>query len=373
MGERESGGRKTAENFNEDLKKEFNKQSNKSYLAANKALFGKIHQKEKELGRDVYTFSLTEIEELFLSFNVSGYSNDFNVLKRYLIFCLEKGLINTFVLEGINTKHFDDLNLKDRLRFNEDTLIEYIEGLYNPQDKLILRLLFEGVNGKDCSELRNLKKSDINWNNNELTLYGEGEKKGKLRKIEVSDECIRLIKLVINENIYYSNNGLAEKKEILVVNDYIIRQSFRKNSNHNERVNKGFLYNRFNRYKEWLNEPRLTQTSVYQSGMINYTIKLSKKYRKHYKDFHHKEEWSEVAEVYPMKTFDVKGSPQYNALFRLIKEEEIAELYGNYMNDTFELQPDDDLDKEILEKKKRDSSQHFRKMILNVYNNRCDK
>ena len=70
----------------------------------------------------------------------------------------------------------------------------------NEQDKLLLMLLFEGVNGKAQSEIRNLKKEDIDRNTN--TLHLRCDTNGK-RDLEVSEECMKLLDKAIKQKTFY--------------------------------------------------------------------------------------------------------------------------------------------------------------------------
>jgi integrase len=358
--------------YNEELKKEFIASRNKSNTGAAYALFRRIYDLEKSLGRDLNSFSLGEVEEIFRMSDSEIATNDYNTIKTYLDFCLEKGLIKKYVLNGANKKYFENILDENRLRITEEDLNKFIGICFNAQDKLILRLLFEGVNGERQSELFNLTVNDIDKSKNTLCL--RCDKNGD-RKLQVSNECISLIEETLKENAYYYNNGKESKRGYLYQyfhnNNFIIKYTKRRVKNENKRADRSLLTSRFPLYKEWFNQPKLTPTVIYQSGLINYAVRLSKSLGKHVSKFNHKEDWSRVAEHYPMKGKPVNGVFQYNPIFRYIRYDEIDILYGNYLNNNFELQFDDETEKELIEKKKRESAQKFRRMIIKSYNGKC--
>ena len=142
---------------------------------------------------------------------------------------------------------------------------------------MILRLLFEGVHGKACSELINLKKEDVDKNRRILQLKDED---GSIRELEVSPICIETIEGAIKEKIYYKKNGdmdtdLDNVREYsdLVQNDCVIRNCIG-NTDYYEFVKKHTIYSRITIIEEYLHkhEPELidilTAKSITRSGMI---------------------------------------------------------------------------------------------------------
>lgn len=357
--------------YQESFKREFIDYKGQSYVASAEALFRRSFHFEQALKRDLYSFSLSEIEQIFTSSKSKKAQNDYNVIKSYLEFCVDKGLISTYVLEGKNLRYFENFLDKDRLRIKEEDLNKYISYCYNEQDRLILRLLFEGVNGKRHSELFNLRREDIDWKTNTLNLYCD---ETGHRQLTVSSECIRLIDLTIKQDAFYFNNGQESKRrpyEYYCKSNYIIRTLNREVQGEYKRADLTFLNSRFLSFKKWFKEEKLSPTVINKSGMLSYAIKLSKQYGIHVSKFKHDTHWRIVAEKFPMKSRITNGTFQYESLFRYIDLEEIDVLYGNYLGDNFILQSDEGIKKEIIEKKKRESAPRFRRMIINIYNGKC--
>lgn len=355
--------------YRKEYKDEFISQLVQNSINRAVALLGKSYEYEKRLNKDLYEFSLTEIEEIFRHSESENASNDYYAIKDYLDYNIKKGVISQDTLKKTNLKYFNNLLDENRLRITKEKLDKYISMCFNVQDQLLLMLLFEGVDGVANSEIRNLKKDDIDWDTN--TLHLRCDKNGP-RDIEVSEECMKLIDKVIKEETFYFNNGeISEKQRRLYENfpenNFIIRNIRKKKT----RVDKIFIVSRFNNFKTWFNQPKLNPTVIYQSGLIYYMVQYSKKTGKDIKEFQHRIEYSEIARKFLMKGKEVNGVLQYNAVYRYIKEDEIKALYGNYLNKAFVLQPDENMKKDIIEIKKRKSATQFRKMISNIYEGKC--
>lgn len=355
--------------YRKEYKDEFVSQLAQTTKVRAAALLGKSYEFEMNLNKDLYEFSLTEIEEIFRHSESENARNDYYAIKDYLEYSIEKGVISENPLKNTNPKHFDDLLYENRLRITKDELDGYISKCYNAQDQLLLMLLFEGVDGVDNTEIRNLKRDDINWDTN--TLHLRCDKNGP-RDIEVTDECMKLLDDAIKEKTYYFNNGeMSEKKGRLYENfsetDFVIRSTRKKN----RRVDRAIITTRFLDFKKRFDQPKLNPTVIYQSGLIYYAVQYSKKTGKNIKEFHHKIDYTEIAKKFPIKGKIINGVFQYNAVFRYIKEDEIKALYGNYLNKVFVLQPDEDIEKDIIEVKKRQSATRFRKMISIIYEGKC--
>jgi len=364
-------GRKAREKifYNKEFKEEFISQLDKSRVPRSSALFGKSYEFEMQLNKDLSDFSLDEIEEIFRHSESENARLDYYAIKDYLEYCIAKGVINKYVLENVKLGYFDELLDENRLRITKDQLDEYIKELFNVQDKLLLTLLFEGVNGAGQSEIRNLKKQDIDWNTNILQL--RCDKNGE-RTLTVSDECMKLLDLTLKEDTFYYNNG-----DIKIVlydkyceNDFVIRSLKKQARDESKRAHKSLIVSRFNDFKKWLNQPKLNPTVIYQSGLIYYAVQFSKKIGKEIKDFRNTE-YREIAKQFPLRQIVVNNTFVYDGIYRYFKEDEIKALYGNYLNKNFILQPDENIEKEIIEIKKRQSSAQFRKMIFNIYEGTC--
>lgn len=84
------------------------------------------------------------------------------------------------------------------------TISLYENELFNYQDKVIIRLIIEGVTKE---EMCNLIINDVDFDNNLIALTSDD---GRIRTIKVSDRCLYLIKGAHNETLYAIKNGILE-------------------------------------------------------------------------------------------------------------------------------------------------------------------
>jgi hypothetical protein len=232
-----------------------------------------------------------------------------------------------------------------------------------------LKLLFEGVYGENCSELLNLKKSDICKESNTLTL--NCDIKGQ-RQLKISNECMDLLEKSMSTNVRYFLNGkvgTGNLYENYCDNEYIIRTLKKKAKDETRRADKGLISNRFSFIKDLTKVHHLSPLAVYKSGMLKYAIDISKKHGIHISDFRHEDQWSEIAKRFPMPSREVNGIIQYYSVFEEIKK--AKELFGNYLDNSFKLLNETYVVKEIIELKKRKSASKFKKMISEAYEGTC--
>lgn len=252
-----------------------------------KRIFSKSEPMENDLNKDIYDFTLIEIEKFLYTLNpltVNASQTNFSIVSSYINFCIDKGLrsnvTNQLRTVGINwCKQFVDTTKK--LYYSETKLREIECSCVNAQDAVILRLLFNGVSGHEFIELRNLKKSDIDYYHNAITLTDENYKR-KLWKVD--DRCMNLIDKAYKEDKYIKRNGMMEEHNNvrhytdLVSNDYIIRKSKIsmgvKNSDENTPVEKNVIFRRLRQLKDLLNLPYLTSKNIERSGIIYEASKL---------------------------------------------------------------------------------------------------
>ncbi|MGG1678438.1 hypothetical protein ACIFOT_22275 [Neobacillus sp. NRS-1170] len=233
--------------YNPTVKEQFIEYKGVSYKAKLFALFRKSYSIEEKLNKDLYKFSLEEIENLFSVLNLVNVVNTYNAINYYLRYCVEQGKIQNNVLVTVSPHHFEDFTNNKRLRFSEETLNKYISQLYNVQDRLLLRLLFEGVYGENGSELLNLKKSDFHKETNILELNCDINGQ---RKLKISNECMYLLEESMKNNVRYFNNGVVETNNGILYepycnNEYIIRNIKKKAKDETKRAERKLISNRF--------------------------------------------------------------------------------------------------------------------------------
>lgn len=244
---------------------------------------------ERGLDKDLNQFSLKELETILLGFK----ANNRNTIETYAR--IISSYLNWSVAEGLS-KHnpLADLKPNDFIKYltnGEDYLTDkqlkrWENRMENYQDAVIVRLLFLGVGGKQMSEIRNLKKEDIDRKNKKIRLVNtlKADENGLplkfgVRWLEIDDEhTFDLIEGAINQKTYLKRNGeVAEGNENrsigaleLVANDYVVRASMTKTENFDYPVDKFVVYRRIHMLQEVFGIEDFTAKHIQRSGMIYY-------------------------------------------------------------------------------------------------------
>lgn len=278
--------------FNEEVKNAFletiTNEGTAKYYAR---IFGITSTYEEDLGKDLNQFSLEELEKIFYDFEannrhtVESYGR---IISSYLNWCVQQDITEENPLSKLTSDDFDKYVSDQEVYMSEKQLRRYEDLCTNYQDAVILRLLFEGVSGKGCSEINNLKISDVDFENNSLHLINslKVDEKGYPLKyteriIKVSDRAMELIRGAINQKTYTKRNGFMSTNapnvrdfHDLVENGYVVRASITKNDEDlNRPVDKFVVYRRISTIAETLNI-ELTAKIIQRSGMIFEAFKL---------------------------------------------------------------------------------------------------
>src|SRR5690606_42012578 len=92
------------------------------------------------------------------------------IISGYLNWCVKNRIISKNVMEDMKPADFEKFIYDDSEYLSEKSLRRIEDLCNNYQDAVILRLLFIGVGGKQLSEIRNLKVSDVDFTNKKLRL-----------------------------------------------------------------------------------------------------------------------------------------------------------------------------------------------------------
>lgn len=232
-------------------------------------LFSKSKSTEEFFEKDLLSFNLNEIGKVVQNTNpttIISAVNTVSRIRRYISWAITNGRRqnNIHPLDGVSNKwerQFVDDMVK---RFiTEEGIKDIVDDLPNAQDQALVQCIFEGVNGKGLSELLTLNAKRIDWDNNELTLVNE---KGEIRKITVSDRCMRLIDSAYREEVYYLETNGTEL-ELVDYQDNIFKNVSYVNSKFKE-VTIGTLRQRISRIKNNYDLEEFSATTVSQSGQI---------------------------------------------------------------------------------------------------------
>jgi integrase len=255
-------------------------------------IFNVTYTCELELEKDLNEFTLEEMEKILYGFNANNRNTIESygrIISSYLNWSVNKGLIKKSVLADFRPESFEKYITDAEKYFTNRQLRRYEDRCENFQDAVIIRLLFMGVGGKQMSEIRNLKKSDIDRTNKRLKLTNtlKADKQGlpiksTERWIEVDDRTIELIDGAIRQKEYVKKNGDLKQTEHnnvrpftdLVNNEYVVRASITKTENWNVPVDKFVIYRRIQTIAESLGLDSLTAKFIQRSGMIYHANEL---------------------------------------------------------------------------------------------------
>lgn len=242
----------------------------------------KVDKFEKLVGKSIYDFNLSEVNELIeneFSFkSVASIRSSVSYVKKYINYCIEHNLttLNPFEIITDYSQYVDKSAMENKyLMYAEVKMIE--EKLVNFNDRCMLELLF---NGLKPDELIRLKETDIDFEEKSIIAT---DKKDNVRKIlGCSDRCFELLKLTISQKVYYLNNGTAQSRKDpnkILKNGlgvrtlrfpesvYIFKTAGSKKEN-TPMEQKG-LQARMRVIREWVNNPYLTVTNLYFSGILH--------------------------------------------------------------------------------------------------------
>lgn len=158
----------------------------------------------------------------------------------------------------------------------------------NAQDNALLLLLFNSVEGIEMSELRLLKKSDVDFENNLVHVNGYSSRNTKevlqQRDIKLEDYEMQVLKDAINQSTYYVRNVDNNKKETkdtipLFDTEYVFRDTQKaKGKDIYEPISRDKLNTRIREIGRMLNKP-LNAKNIVVSGEIYELNKLKKEFK----------------------------------------------------------------------------------------------
>ncbi|MCI1590408.1 phage lytic cycle repressor MrpR family protein [Heyndrickxia oleronia] len=236
-------------------------------------VFRKSAVMEDFVEKDLYDFSLNQIEKFLKSLELSTLNaakTYGRVVSAYLNWAIEKGYKkDENLLKDIGSDWFKQFANEKKSFFTYKDLKDIEKQLVNFQDKIIPRLLFEGACGRMVSELLNLTIKDVRGN----VLHLKNDN-GSEREIAVSDETISMIHKAYDENEYLNKNGESMGKRSvsqLIRNEYIIRTTESKGTINTVRASNHIIYRRLSLIEEitgveGLNPRRYTWSGIFYMG-----------------------------------------------------------------------------------------------------------
>lgn len=255
--------------YNPEIKKRF---LEKYPYDAYERIFLRSYVFEEALGKDLYDFNIDDIKRVLYELDpitLGSSRTNGRIITSYIDWAIKEGYRKNNInpLKTVQSEWFNQFVNKKRKLFITDQELEEIEvHCINAQDAVIVRALFEGLT---VSELLNLKKTDVDYENGILKL--KDDKKGE-RTLKVSEQCLKLIRQASEEIQYYKNNGqISEgtRREWteLVDNEYVLRPSITRTKKMG-RADEFLIYRRLDTIKKTLGFPYLTSKNISNSGKL---------------------------------------------------------------------------------------------------------
>ena len=231
-----------------------------------------------EDGKDLYLFTRDEILNMLQRFSSSS-PNTLNVylsiIRNYIDLAIEQNYIKTNINMANNITYNDLVELvstskKDRKFVVADDFYDRVQHeVRNLQDQAKLLLVFEGIKGKDNSELQNLKLEDIDFDNRQIKVIRDGEE----LSVTISPMLTNILYRAKDEKWYFMHNGKKEKsvggytRELFPADEspYLLRPY--KSVGQNIKGNT-LQFQVLRICNVYLNMPFVTPSSIFLSGVI---------------------------------------------------------------------------------------------------------
>ncbi|OZB98075.1 site-specific integrase [Paenibacillus sp. XY044] len=264
--------------YNEEQKKRYLKGLNENTYTTYLRVLKRASKLEKRLGKDLYNFNIHEIEDL-LSYlapkTLQSAHGSGSIIQSYIRWAISQDLrddnLNPLdVLGGLDfyERFVDKTN---KLLITDDELKDIVGDLDNYQDIVIPMALFEGIMGREYSELLNLTLEDINQREHTVLLKNE-LKNGEIetRTIKIREELTRYLVKAAEQQIYSQDNGNSRAKSPnveLVESPFIIR-SVKRRATVNEKADKHLVLRRLKNIGIWKGLKHLSAINLRNSGML---------------------------------------------------------------------------------------------------------
>lgn len=319
--------------YNEEFKEEFLKQFDDNTAKSYRHAFVRMRDIEELKKKDVYEFTEEEVLEVFYEMNfitINSVNVLASMLKSYFDFSaprIESNFGN--VMKTLDRNILEQTIDKTKKIFLNEKEIEEIEDrLINPQDSIVVRLLFEGINGHQMSEMLNLTKNDIDWHSDEeyTNVKLKDDEYGE-RIAKISPRCQRMITSALEEPEYHFKNGEAggyRSSGTLEDSDNVIKIIAKGNVS-DKGADQFIIQRRLRMIKnEIFDLPYITAKRIVESGKIKMAKDLYIERGKL-----DNEELVMIAEQFGIRKINVGGTYNYNfhSMRQTINLENIRKLY----------------------------------------------
>ncbi|BCC09519.1 MULTISPECIES: tyrosine-type recombinase/integrase [Bacillus cereus group] len=252
--------------YNEDIKEEYLNKYKENTKRVKRIIFEKSRTLELTYGKDLYDFNFEELEEVIRSLKAStvrSLQNSIATIAQYTKFAIKNkkksnkiNYIDGFTKEKIES--YLDKDKEENMIFPRKAIMSIANDAENPQDGVILALIFDGVsNRNEFEELINLTEDDIDFDDKVIHLEN--------REVKMSQNTATLVKNAIKEPKYQSTSVEGATREYkLAESEYILR-----GLRNNKQIKWQNISQRIIRLSEQFGwEKSLTATNISYSGQL---------------------------------------------------------------------------------------------------------
>lgn len=236
-----------------------------------------LGQFEELFNKDIYNFNKEELLQAYAAIGVSdmgSLKSMHSLIKKYIVSAYDKKISNVLIpaTSAIQGKDLTQCisQVKRRGKYmTKKELYNGIKNVPNYSDKAQLVCVWNKIMGKDYIELRNLKKSDFNYEERTITLPD--------RIVYLQDFEAEIILNAMNEQQYKIFNEKVSDDPFnyydLIESDYIFRHihsnKVEKDFDYSQAVGSMTLKNRLVTMKKVIKEPFWTMVTIYHSSIVN--------------------------------------------------------------------------------------------------------
>lgn len=255
--------------YNEDNRYE------KTTLEAAKSFFNGSADVELQEGTDLSNFNRQQVVKLLKKYNArtKGYYRAMcNIFSDYYNFCLDKGYIESSNFTNwydskLSTKIVEEILphdlVKDKIMLKED-VINMIDLVPDPTNKLLIYAPFIGINGENHEDLKYLRIDDLNEERKVIQLHS-----GKVQFID--DLFIELIRKADEATRYYPDGieNLTSHRNEYAKSMYVFKQCISKKE---EKINcvitNGIFVFKMKCIRMQVGNKYLSITNLYNNGLV---------------------------------------------------------------------------------------------------------
>lgn len=281
-----------------NIRDEFIKEYSRSRIISDtslNSLLNRVEKIEKTKGKGIIYFSDAEILDMYKSFDLTSVDtlqNYNNYLKAYCDFIIYKSKKGENKFSNIN-KDMLKKCINEDIRKNKYISYEQLQDiemeLLNFVDSAILECLWQGISGKELTDLTYLERSQVNKKKMEITLNSG-------RAIKIHPRLYELLDKAFDEVEYMCYGEDIKVKRVDGKNKlYKVRDNAYKDTSE---VRFRWVYRKIMIIRDYVGLPNMSMKSLQGSGMLHYIKEGMEKLNCGLREFLHTDDGIRVMEQY---------------------------------------------------------------------------